>query len=485
MAPRPRSRVARRLDLLVPFVLALGSGLWGIRRQGSVWMDEAVTYDMAHRPLPALWATLGHADAVHGLYYLLMHGVFRLWEGGVVPLRLPSVVAMACAAAGVAAIGRRLVGPRCGLAAGVVFTLLPAVQRYAQEGRSYALVTALVVGATWALLRVCAYPRFTAWAGYGMLVFLATLLHEFAVLVLAAHGLTLFVARVPRAVAWAWGAVAACSVTLAVPLVLLSMRQAQQVAWIDVSLTGDVAGFALLAVVGLVCARLLTRFGTGGHRAHPAAVDLPSLSLPLLLVPPVLLLLASTVKPLYVDRYVLYAQAGLALLAGTALEVLWEALHRRRGIVLAAVVAAALAVEVPTASHLRSPASRADDVTAVSYALEQAARPGDGVLFVPGSRRVWALQRTPKSLGLADLSLASSPRVSRTLYGTEVPPDVLRQRMLRASRIVVLREPVRVAAESTEVERVKQRLLKRWFTPCSSRVVRTARIEVHARKGKC
>ncbi|WP_430379295.1 glycosyltransferase family 39 protein [Streptomyces sp. B1-3] len=448
-------------------------------------MDEAVTYDMAHRPLPVLWATLGHADAVHGFYYLLMHGVFRLWEGGVVALRLPSVVAMACAAAGIAAIGRRLVGPKCGLAAGIVFTLLPVVQRYAQEGRSYALVTALVVAATWALLRACARPSFATWMAYGMLALLAILLHEFAVLALAAHGVTLLVARVPRAVAWTWGAAAACTLLLAAPLLLLSMRQAQQVAWIQVSVAGDVAGFVLLAVVGLVCTRLLTRFGVGGRRRPPAAVDLPSLSLPLLLVPPVLLLLASTVKPLYVDRYVLYAQAGLALLAGTALEVLWEALLRRRGIVLVAVVAAALAVEIPAASHLRSPASRADDVTAISRAVERAARPGDGMLFVPASRRVWTLQRTPSSLGLTDLSVASSPRASRTLYGTEVPPDVLRQRMLRTSRIVVLREPARLAAESTEVERVKQRLLKRWFTPCNSQVLRTARIEVHARKGNC
>lgn len=40
-------------------------------------MDEAVTYDMAHRPLPVLWAPLGHADAVHGLYYLLEGGPDR------------------------------------------------------------------------------------------------------------------------------------------------------------------------------------------------------------------------------------------------------------------------------------------------------------------------------------------------------------------------------------------------------------------------
>ncbi|MFJ6566893.1 glycosyltransferase family 39 protein [Streptomyces sp. NPDC091292] len=448
-------------------------------------MDEAVTYDMAHRPLPVLWATLGNNDAVHGLYYLLMHGVFSLWEGGVVALRLPSAIAMACAASGVAALGRRLAGPRAGLVAGVVFALLPAVQRYAQEGRSYALVTALVVASSWVLLKGCTRPRPATWAGYGVLVALSILLHEFAVLALAAHGATLLAARVPWTVARAWAAVACCAAAIASPLVWLSMRQSQQIAWIELSLTGDVAGLALLAVAGVGCAALVTRFSARGPGVRQASLSLPTLALPLLVVPPGLLLLVSVVKPLYVDRYVLYAQAGLALLAGAALETLWRLLHRRRGMVLAVVAAAVLAVEAPLATHLRSPASRTDDVTAISRVVEQMAGPGDGVLFLPSSRRVWMVQRTPASLGLVDLTLAASPRDARNLYGTEVSPAVMRQRMSRVSRVVVLREPVREREESSEGEKAKQRLLEQWFTPCGGRELRTARIEVHARDGYC
>ncbi|QEU96968.1 hypothetical protein CP970_44010 [Streptomyces kanamyceticus] len=477
--------MARRLDLVIPSVLTLCSGLWGIQRQGSLWMDEAVTYDMAHRPLPVLWATLGHTDAVHGLYYLLVHGVFVLWEGGVVALRLPSVIAMACTAAGVAAIGRRLAGPRCGLVAGAVFALLPPVQRYAQEGRSYALVTALVVAATWVFLQACARPRSATWAAYAALTLLSILLHEFAVLALVAHGVTLLVAPVPRMVARAWIAASCCSVALATPLVLLSMRQSQQVAWIEVSVTGDATGFVLLAVVGLACATLVTWFNTHKHLMRSASLGLPSLALPLLVVPPAMLLLVSAVKPLYVDRYVLYAQTGLALLTGAAVDVLWRVPRRRRGVFLVAVAVAVLAVEVPVATHLRSSASRVDDVTAISRAVAQVASPGDGVLFLPGSRRVWLLQRTPESLGLIDLSLAASPRTSRTLYGTEASPAVIRHRMLRVSRVVVLRDPVREGAESTAGERTKPRVLEQWFATCSSRELRTARIEVHARDGKC
>lgn len=143
---------------------------------------------MAHRSVAGIWRTLGTVDAVHGLYYLLMHALFALHDGGLTTLRLPSVLATSAAAAGVGLIGHRVAGPRAGLFAGLVMPLLPAVQRYAQEGRSYALVCALVVWATWLLLA-------GRWTGYGAVMLAACLLHEFAVLAVVAHGVTVFARR--------------------------------------------------------------------------------------------------------------------------------------------------------------------------------------------------------------------------------------------------------------------------------------------------
>ncbi|NED88257.1 hypothetical protein G3I76_50275 [Streptomyces sp. SID11233] len=39
-------------------------------------------------------------------------------------------------------LGARLADPYTGLAGGLAFSVIPAVQQYAQEGRSYALVAA-------------------------------------------------------------------------------------------------------------------------------------------------------------------------------------------------------------------------------------------------------------------------------------------------------------------------------------------------------
>ncbi|MGW5695958.1 hypothetical protein ACWEWX_35070, partial [Streptomyces asiaticus] len=118
----------------------LGLGLWGLDR-GTMWRDESVTYQLARRTLPQIRDALGTVDAVHGLYYLLMHPVLALWPSEVT-MRLPSVLAAVAATALVAALGCRLARPRVGLWAGLLYATTPVVTHYAQEGRSYALVAA-------------------------------------------------------------------------------------------------------------------------------------------------------------------------------------------------------------------------------------------------------------------------------------------------------------------------------------------------------
>jgi mannosyltransferase len=198
-------------------------------------------------------------------------------------------------------------------------------------------------------------------------------------------------------------------------------------------------------------------------------------------VPPALLLTASAVKPLYVDRYVLYAQAGLALLVGAALDTMWRTARARTAVLLAT----AAALLVPVATHLRSPQSRTDDATAIARAVREATAPGDGVLFVPASRRVWTLRDASASYGVSDLALAAPPHASHTLYGTELPPAGIRSGMSRVSRIVVVREPARERHETNEREKTKEATLRDRFTRCDRRAVGPARIDVYVRGDRC
>lgn len=49
------ARAAQGVVVLLPSERMLVLGAWGIRRQGAIWQDEAVAYDMAHRSPADLW----------------------------------------------------------------------------------------------------------------------------------------------------------------------------------------------------------------------------------------------------------------------------------------------------------------------------------------------------------------------------------------------------------------------------------------------
>ncbi|BDH09471.1 hypothetical protein HOK021_06500 [Streptomyces hygroscopicus] len=481
--------VAQGAVVLMPAGLMLFLGAWGIRRQDAIWRDEAVTYDMAHRGLADLWATLQHVDVVHGLYYVLMHLWFAGYDatlrgafGDAVGLRLPSVAAMTVAAAGVALLGERLVGRRAGLLAGCTFALIPVVQQYAQEGRSYAMVCALVVWASLLLVLTAARPRRKLWLGYTALMLFACLLHEFASLALPAHGAAVILARLPRRVLRSWLLAAVTVLAGLAPLAVFSTRQSAQISWLMWPDPVQLLTFAVLAVLGIACTRLRIR--------SRGPIGLRALGLPLLLLPTLLLLLLSHVEPAYVDRYVLYYVVGFALLAGAALARLLRPpgeLGQTRGRRLrwTMTVVLIVAVLVPVNVHLRSPDSRVDDVTAIAHALREVTEPGDGLLFMPSRRRIWRATLPRDFRGLHDLALAESPLASHTLYGTERSGEAIRSRMLSARRIVVAGDPDGQPVDDNDQEIAKRTTLREAFGICRSTQVRGARITVYARPGAC
>src|SRR5271168_5453376 len=66
-------------DPLMVGVLAAAVSLGGAGRP-SFWYDEAATISASYsRSLGQLWQMLRNVDAVHGLYYLLMHGWFQIF----------------------------------------------------------------------------------------------------------------------------------------------------------------------------------------------------------------------------------------------------------------------------------------------------------------------------------------------------------------------------------------------------------------------
>ncbi|WP_167501443.1 glycosyltransferase family 39 protein [Streptomyces malaysiensis] len=467
-ARRPSPGPAKAVVVIAPLALTIALGLWGIRRKNTMWGDESVTYQLAQRDLSQIWHTAQHADLVHALYYAVMHEIFDLFGGGLLTLRLPSVLAMSVAASGVGLLGLRLAGPRAGLLAGLVFALLPHVQKYAQEGRSYAMVCALVTWATYALVVSVPHRARWRWVVYGSTMLLACLLHEFAVLALVAHGVTLVVSHVPRPVLKAWSVTAAGVVAGLLPLAIYSAGQSGQVSWID----GPVrlSDLLVMAVVSVACA--LAPLGVRG------AVRLSALAVPMVILPGLLLLIASLVKPIFVDRYVLYSNIGIALLLGAWMDY-FHRLRRSSRYTWIAVVAVLAALVQPSLS-LRTPQSRTNDATAIGAAVREEGRPGDGLLYLPGQHRILTAANPEDTRSLTDLALAQDPASSNTLAGVELPAQEIAARMLEFDRIVAVRAAGAHALGDPR-EEAKTSTLRRHFRVYGTTHVNGARVTVYAR----
>ena len=198
--------------------------LWGMARDNSMGNDEVATRWAALLPLRELAHLLGNVDAVHGLYYLLMHGWVALGTSPVV-LRIPSVIAMAVAAVLMVIIGRRLTGSGwAGLFAGLIMALTPVISFYAQTARSYAMVFACVLGSTLALLHAMEAEAGARrgrsrrrWLVYAALITLGGYLNEMSLLVLAAHAVTVLLARYGRPAVGAGRWAAAAGAALVCP----------------------------------------------------------------------------------------------------------------------------------------------------------------------------------------------------------------------------------------------------------------------------
>src|SRR4051812_37053630 len=161
---------------LIPALVTLVVGGFGVNSR-ELWEDEYATYHAATISWGALGRLLRHLDLVHAVYYVFLRGWLALAGDSLLALRLPSLLAMAAAAAAVALLGRRLVNAWVGVAAGLTFALLPSVSRYAEEARSYALVTAGAAFATLLLLRAIDRPTGRRFGGYGAILTMIGLTH--------------------------------------------------------------------------------------------------------------------------------------------------------------------------------------------------------------------------------------------------------------------------------------------------------------------
>ncbi|HEV2373799.1 MAG TPA: glycosyltransferase family 39 protein [Streptosporangiaceae bacterium] len=423
----------------MPTVIAFALGRWQVSAR-SFSAVEAATLAASHRPLSALLPTLTHVDAVHGAYYLLIHEVLFFGTSETV-VRLPTVVATAVAAGMLATLGARLAGPWVGLAAGMLYAVLPPVTLAAQTARPFAVATALAIVACH---RFVVYARDggrrnAAW--YALALTATGWCDVMAALVVAANVVTLVWAP-PNWPGWRREfMVTVAAVGLAVsPVAALALSQVGQTQWEQPLSSFQAAGVAgLIVACGLLVAVTVCPGTREAAAAGPRALAV--VAGPWLVLPPAVLLAVSVISPLWQDRYLLFCLPALCLVVVAAAARLPA---RAYATVLPVAVGAALA-----AQPLVRQATGTDDLRAVSRTLATHAQPGDAVIFHNPGGRLLKAAYPDGFTHLRDIALRREPvrheplfgfRPS-ALYGQDVNRAELARRLAQTTRLWVIRLP--------------------------------------------
>ncbi len=315
------------LDPVIVGVFAAALSLVGAGRP-SFWYDEAATISASYsRSLGQLWQMMGNVDAVHGLYYVLMHGWFTIFEPTEFWSRVPSGLAVGGAAAGVVVLGSQFSSRTVALSAGVICAILPRATWAGIEARPYAMTMMVAAWSTVLLVHAARRNSDWLWLCYAAAMAAAILLDVYLALMFLAHTVFLCLYRPGRAVAVRFSIAMVCTCLAVAPFVRMAVGQAHQIIWISPvgrRTIEDVAVqqyfersplFLIASACIMVTAVVLWRFTS--VRLVEADRQLLVLAIAWLVVPTALILgWSALVHPIYTPRYLCFTAPGLALVLG-------------------------------------------------------------------------------------------------------------------------------------------------------------------------
>lgn len=411
---RSGSLRAGRFDAALTALFAVAVSAAGAARP-SLWFDEAATISASTRSIPQLWGLLHNIDAVHGLYYLLMHGWFAVFPVTEFYSRVSSCLAVGLATGGVVVLARCFASRTTAVCAGIVFAILPRVTWAGIEARSYALTAAAAVWLTVLLLHAVRRNARWLWVCYGLALVGSSLLNIFVLLMVLVHAVVLAAVTARRAVARRWIVTAAVAIAVLAPFLAFSRTQVAQVRWISPPGWHTVAevvqeqyfdnsvAFAVSAGMVLGLASLaMRRFG----QTDPGVRSLVAISAAWIVLPTAVLLLYSVWwEPVYYPRYLSYTSPAMALLLAVGVT----AIARTREAVAVLLTVLAVAATPNYLLAQRGPyAKEGMDFSQVADVLTANASPGDCLVldnttnWAPGPIRPLTAARPEAYAALVD-----------------------------------------------------------------------------------
>jgi mannosyltransferase len=433
------ARVRPRGTLLDPWVIAVLAAAISAGWAGrpSLWFDEGATISAsASRTLPELWKLLGHIDAVHGLYYLLMHGWFAIFPPTEFWSRVPSCLAIGAAAAGVVVFTRQFAlqvsggsGRATAVCAGIVFAILPRITWAGIEARPYAFEAAVAVWLTVLLVAAARRNRPRLWLLYALVLMLSILVSINLVLLVPVHAamLPLLAPKKSRkAPAMWWAVTSAIAVAAMTPFMLFAHGQVWQVNWIAAlnrNLFLDVVHrqyfdhsvpFAILAGVIVVAATVARLAGVPRPGGDTRRLLLACAAW--IIIPTAVVLIYSVIaEPMYYPRYLILTAPAAAVVLAVCIVTL-----ARKPWPIAGVLVLCAAAAFPNYLFTqRGPyAKEGWDYSQVADLISSHATPGDcllvdnSVVWKPGPIRALLATRPAAFRSLID--------VERGFYGPKV-----------------------------------------------------------------
>lgn len=185
-----RASAGRWLAVAVGALTVLGFAIRVANFDQTLFADELSTYWIVEgRGLGEVLSLVrSDAEITPPLYFVL--GWLSIQpDWGPEWVRLPSLLAGTATIPLVYLLGARTLGRRAGLIGAAVITLSPFMIYYSTEARAYAVMIALLVGSTLALLAAIETSRKRWWAAYAACSCLAMLSHYTAAFPLAAQAL--------------------------------------------------------------------------------------------------------------------------------------------------------------------------------------------------------------------------------------------------------------------------------------------------------
>lgn len=351
-----REYLVASLPILIFSLLALGNAT-----RWSIWFDEAFSAYLMRFNLPEL--THFTAVDVHPpLYYWILKVWTTLLGSSELAFRSLSILMAVVALIGAYLLVRRLFNRQAAFVALTLAALSPLLLRFADEARMYTMVTAIVIWATWLLLRLQTRSTRLGWLLYGLLLAAGMYTHYFAAFAWLGHWVWRYLEKRAGTIKrfwtsqWFWVHVGAVLLYLPwIPAAFYQFSSVQNGFWIPpLSVYSPIdylsnswlyleygaaqnwwtlLFWSTVILVATVIVRAGSRLNKGqrpGYRLLAVMSLVPVLIMALFSLPPL--------KSSFLDRYVLPSAVFLLLLVGVGLYIMW---NKQRRLVLVTSVAMA------------------------------------------------------------------------------------------------------------------------------------------------